>query len=176
MSFILTLRFDQASQSFFEKMRRTHFPAERNQIAAHLTLFHQLPGTRDVLGSIEDVANSQAHFPLTVTGLRSLGRGVAYILASPVLLEAHRRLASSLEEYLIPQDKQRFMPHVVIQNKATADRARALLQELQVGFAARTVEAQGFDLWQYLGGPWKHEQTFPFSVQPVPNMQLKASG
>ena len=75
MTYVLTLRLDESSQAFFEKMRQAHFPPERNQIPAHLTLFHQLPETRDVLASIETVADDQPVFSLDVTGLRSLGRG-----------------------------------------------------------------------------------------------------
>ena len=162
MTYVLTLRLDESSQAFFEKMRQAHFPPERNQIPAHLTLFHQLPETRDVLASIETVADDQPVFSLDVTGLRSLGRGVAYTLASNVLIEVHRRLASSLEEYLIPQDRQRFSPHVVIQNKVTGDQARALLDSLRPQFSPRTVQAVGFDLWLYLGGPWRHERFVHF--------------
>ena len=162
MTYILTLRFDDLSQAFFEKMRQTHFPPERNQIPAHLTLFHQLPETRDVRASIEAVSHVQQVFSVDVTGLRSLGRGVAYTLASPVLLDVHRCLVSALEEYLIPQDRQRFSPHVVIQNKVTGDQARTLLGSLKAQFTPWNVQALGFDLWEYLGGPWRHSSFFTF--------------
>lgn len=162
MTYILTLRFDDLSQAFFEKMRQTHFPPERNQIPAHLTLFHQLPETRDVRASIEALSRLQQVFSVDVTGLRSLGRGVAYTLASPVLLDVQRCLVSALEEYLIPQDRQRFSPHVVIQNKVTGDQARTLLGSLKTHFTPWAVQALGFDLWEYLGGPWRHSSFFTF--------------
>ncbi len=167
MSFVLTLRLDEKSQAFFEKMRQQHFPPERNQIAAHLTLFHQLPETRDVVASVEAVADAQAVFSMNVTGLRSLGRGVAYTLASPSVMEVHHQLASSLAEYLIPQDRQRFSPHIVIQNKVTGDQARTLLKTLQMQFSPWTVQALGLDLWEYLGGPWRHERFIDFKGRPA---------
>ena len=169
MSCVLTLRLDEISQAFFEKMRQVHFAPERNQIPAHLTLFHQLPETRDVLASLEAAADAQPAFSADVTGLRSIGRGVAYTLASPVLLEVHRRLTSSLDQYLIPQDRQRFSPHVVIQNKVTGDQARALLQTLQPKFRRWTVLAVGLDVWQYLGGPWQHAEFLGFKNDPGSN-------
>lgn len=165
MSFILTLRFDPVAQAFFEQMRQEHFPPSRNQVPAHLTLFHQLPEDQDVLSSIRELASKQMVFPVEVTGLRSLGRGVAYTLVSPELLTLHRKLAASLENCLIPQDRQRFMPHVVIQNKVTAAEARTLMVRLQVDFTSSSTTALGLDLWQYLGGPWQHEETFYF--QPL---------
>lgn len=167
MSFILTLRLDEASQDFFEKLRQAHFPPERNLIAAHLTLFHHLPESSDVLVTVGQAAKALQVFPVEVTGLRSLGRGVAYTLSSPVLLELHRLLVSSLEEYLIPQDRQRFMPHVVVQNKVSGEAARGLLHDLKCGFSPWTAHAHGLDLWQYLGGPWQHKFAFDFNPPNV---------
>lgn len=167
MSFILTLRLDAASQAFFEKLRQAHFPPERNLIAAHVTLFHHLPETNDVLSTVGHAAEERRAFPVEVTGLRSLGRGVAYTLASPELVELHRLLASSLREYLIPQDRQRFLPHVVVQNKVSGDEARALMADLKAGFTGSTAHAHGLDLWQYLGGPWHHQYAFDFSTPNV---------
>lgn len=164
---ILTLQLDEEAQAFFDQLRRAHFPPERNQIAAHLTLFHQLPASVVVAAAIDAAASLHSPFPLKVTGLRSLGRGVAYSLSSPILLDIHRQLAAALQDYLIPQDRQRFMPHVVIQNKVSAEQARDLLAMLQAGFQPRTISACGFDLWRYLGGPWEHLQNFPFRLSPL---------
>lgn len=46
MTAILTLHLDPTAQSRFEALRQRHYPPERNQIPAHLTLFHTLPDTR----------------------------------------------------------------------------------------------------------------------------------
>ena len=159
---ILTLRLDNQSQKHFEALRQAHYPPALNQIPAHLTLFHQLPETDSTLQTLHELATAQPAFPLTVKGLRNLGRGVAYELASATLLDLHRSLAACFEEDLTRQDRQRFQPHIVVQNKATSGEARALLKELQsVPFPPR-VRACGLDLWRYLDGPWMHLQTFPF--------------
>ncbi|WP_460504174.1 2'-5' RNA ligase family protein, partial [Hymenobacter agri] len=42
---ILTLALDAASQAYFNDLRTQHFPPKINYLAAHLTLFHHLPGT-----------------------------------------------------------------------------------------------------------------------------------
>ena len=161
MTNILTLHLDSDSQAFFESMRQKHFPPERNQIPAHLTLFHSLPNS-DAITQALDQATQTPAFRIAITGLRSLGKGVAYKVASPPLLHLHAGLASAFADHLTPQDTQRFIPHIVIQNKATPEQARKLFAELERTFHALEADATGLDLWHYLGGPWQLAQTFPF--------------
>ena len=86
---ILTLRPDADSQEFFDRLCGRHFPLERNFLKAHLTVFHPL---RDESGTQEYLAGlAQSVFGLDVTGLRHLGAGVAYQLASADLATLHRR-------------------------------------------------------------------------------------
>lgn len=162
---IVTLRMDAASQAFFERMRRQHFPPERNQIAAHLTLFHTLPDTAEIREVLHWFATQQPAFYMSVTGLRSLGRGVAYVLKSPELEALHVELAQAFHDHLSPQDRQKFMPHVVIQNKAQPEQARSLLTQLQSTFKPFKVQAEALDLWHYLNGPWQAAKSFPFHAQ-----------
>lgn len=160
MSFIVTLQMDEASQAFFEGMRRKHFPPERNVIGAHLTLFHTLPETTEISDALRWIGEQNGQFAMEVTGLRSLGRGVAYTLRSAELLALHRELSDVFRDHLSAQDKQKFGPHVVVQNKATGDAARKLLGELTAGFVPFRVMGTGFELWRYLGGPWELVERF----------------
>ena len=162
MTCIVTLRLDEASQEHFERLRQLHFPAARNLIPAHLTLFHRLPDVLEVRTALAEVAGWEPAFPVDVTGVRSLGYGVAYTLTSPVLQRVHGELAAVFESWLSAQDRQRFAPHIVVQNKATAEAARVLLGELRQGFQPMRVKACGLDLWEYLGGPWRWLETFQF--------------
>ena len=164
MTNILTLEMDEASQAWFEGLRQAHYPANLNQIAAHLTLFHTLPDTAEVDEALRLAAESQAPFAMQVTGLRPLGRGVAYQVGSRPLLDLHAELVEAFREHLSAQDKQRFQPHVVVQNKSTPERAKLLLTELQAGFQPRRVEAVGLQLWHYLGGPWELAERFEFTA------------
>src|SRR3712207_5253794 len=92
---ILTLRFDERSFAFLQAQRQRFFPPERNLIPAHLTLFHKLPGEHLAIirRDVEALTSAQQPFRLDVTGLRSLGRGTAYTLASPDLEFLRRELA-----------------------------------------------------------------------------------
>jgi 2'-5' RNA ligase len=159
MTTILTLELQEPHQSYFEGLRREHYPAHLNQIPAHITLFHQLPP--EVVSAVDRAAH-RAPFFLRVTGLRSLGRGVAYTLASDELQSLHAELAIQFEPHLIPQDRQPFHPHIVIQNKATTEQARNLLSQLQSSFTPFEVKTAGLTLWNYLGGPWERVQSFNF--------------
>jgi hypothetical protein len=164
---ILTLALDAPSFAFFDAQRRRFFPPERNILPAHLTLFHKLPPERlnAIVDHISAAAAEQVRFPLRVTGLRSLGRGVAYTLEAPPLMEFRRSLAMKWALWLTLQDRQRLQPHVTVQNKVDPQTARTLLATIQADFKPFTVMAEGVSLWRYLGGPWDAVQTFPFAAE-----------
>ena len=162
MTDVLTLALDGKSQEHFESLRQKHFPPERNVIPAHLTLFHTLPREAWVRDRLREVAGAVTAFPMEVTGVRSLGKGVAYTLRSAELERMHERLAEAFREVLTAQDRQRIRPHIVVQNKVSPEAAKRLLGELERGFTARVAMGTGLDLWHYLGGPWEMAEGFPF--------------
>lgn len=154
---ILTLRFDDESFDRFEKLRQEHFPPSRNLIPAHLTLFHHLPGTElemvtEHLGAV--VAEWQP-MRCRVSGLRFLGKGVAFEVDSPPVERLRADLAGHFYDHLTAQDRQRIKPHVTIQNKAEASVARKLYEELESEFEPFDFKATGLLLWFYRGGPWE---------------------
>lgn len=166
---ILTLGLAHADQAMFDRLRTAHFPPDRNLVGAHVTLFHHLPaedepGIRAVLEALGPVT---APFAVVAAGLRSLGRGTAFVLQSPELLRLRGILARSWADALSPQDRQGFRPHVTIQNKVAPTDARALLAELSTGFAPFTVTATGLLLWRYRGGPWDAAGGFAFTGLPA---------
>jgi 2'-5' RNA ligase len=159
---ILTLEMDAVSQARFEAMRQKHYPAELNRIAAHLTLFHTLPASDAVRDVLTAEAAAVRPFRMRVTGVRSLGRGVAFGLESSELVAMRARLARVFENELSAQDRQGFRPHVVVQNKVSAEEAKGLVGELSAGFAGWNVQAVGLGWWDYLGGPWERRGWFGF--------------
>ena len=161
MTLILTLALDEAAQARFDALRRAHFPPERLHVGAHVTLFHALPDALAVRDDVREAAQVPA-FPVRVARLRSLGRGVAYVLESEELKALRRDLAHGWHPLLTPQDRRPHVPHVTVQNKVPPDRARTLLADLSAGFVPYDVTATGLALWRYLGGPWEHVETAPF--------------
>lgn len=155
---ILTLRLDAASQERFDAVRRAHFPADRNHLAAHITLFHALPAEHaDAVRADVAGAAHRPRFAVEVAGLRSLGRGVAYVLRSPELDALRAALAARWDPWLTPQDAGRSAIHVTVQNKVSPAAARLLLDELRAAFVPGVARAEGLDLWRYAGGPWEFD-------------------
>lgn len=153
---ILTLRLDDISQALFDKQRQANFPAERNFLSAHLTLFHQLPaGELAIEDAVEKVCDCYKPVLLEVTGVKNVGNGVAYTISSLTLQEIHRHLQQEWKNRLIPQDQHKLWPHITIQNKVSPERAASLIQELADSFKPFAITGLGFNLYEYQGGPWK---------------------
>ena len=160
---IVTLLLEKAAQQQFDRLRDQHFPRERNFLAAHVTLFHALPGEQldAVRADLAEAADRPA-FDVAVTGVRFLGRGVAYSLPSSEVAALRTGLVSSWEPWLTPQDRQKHAPHVTVQNKVAPATARALHERLLAEFVPYDVGARGLGLWRYLGGPWEPVAEYPF--------------
>lgn len=160
---IVTLLLEPAAQERFDRLRAAHFPAGRNHLAAHVTLFHALPGEEvDAVSADLASAADRPAFDVAVTGVRSLGRGVAYTLDAPELAELRADLARRWAPWLTPQDRQRHAPHVTVQNKVEPAVARALRDRLAAEFVPHRVGGRGLGLWRYLGGPWAPVAEHPF--------------
>ncbi|WP_245214515.1 2'-5' RNA ligase family protein [Roseomonas indoligenes] len=161
---ILTLRFDDLSFARLDRLRRAHFPPERNHIPAHLTLFHALPGAgrAEIEENLRVACAGTPPIPLRITGTRSLGRGVALEVEGPALVALRRFLASHWREWLTPQDAGGFRPHVTVQNKVAPEAARALQAQMAAGFEPWEARGEGLLLWHYRGGPWEATAEFPF--------------
>ena len=156
-------QLDDEAQQRFDRLRAQHFPSERNFLAAHVTLFHALPGEHvDAVRADLRQATDREPFDVDVTGVRFLGRGVAFSLASPELSGLRSGLASAWQPWLTPQDRQKHSPHVTVQNKVDPAVARSLHDGLAAAFEPHRVRARGLGLWRYLGGPWEPVAELPF--------------
>ena len=155
---------DAASQAWFDARRRTHFPAGRLVVGAHVTLFHALPGAREAeLAACLAELRVQTPFAVRVAGLRSLGRGVAYRIVSPEAAALRARVARAFAGELSPQDSAAWSPHVTVQNKVTPEQARRTLATLSAEPGPGPVTAIGLALWRYRGGPWEAAGLFAFA-------------
>lgn len=160
---IVTAVFGDADHAFLDGLRRKHFPPERNQLAAHLTMFHHLPpGVEGELkGRLAELVRGSAP-AAELSGLINLGRGVAFRIHSPELESIRRRMAEAFHGLLTPQDATGWRPHVTIQNKVEPAVAKALLQQLGSTFVPRSVKIAGLAAHFYRGGPWELIARYPF--------------
>jgi len=163
---IVTVALDEGAFAWFEDLRQSHFPRHRNQVPAHVTLFHALPGEheRAVVQTVKAACQQRRPLQLDVRGPWSLGRGVAYRLASSELEHLRKELSEAFSPWLTRQDQGPFRPHITVQNKVEPDDARLLLETLQTEFEPFHIFAEGLLLWRYLGGPWEAVERFEFDA------------
>ena len=161
---ILTLKIDAESFAFFDALRKKHFPAERNFLAAHITMFHNLPGRQKekIEADLIELCDWRDSFPLHFPKLRFLGRGAAFEIESSELIHLREQLKNRWNEWLTNQDRQKFKPHITVQNKVAPEIARSLFDELSADWSPRTGAGIGLQLWHYLNGPWKLAAEFSF--------------
>ncbi|RDC63398.1 2'-5' RNA ligase family protein [Adhaeribacter pallidiroseus] len=160
---ILTLQIQEPAFTYFNDLRKQYFPAQLNYLDAHITLFHHLPATDVITRVLEQVAAQHAVFPVEVTGLLKLGRGVAFQLQSKELVQLQEYLQQQWQAWLIPQDRQKFRPHITVQNKVSPAEALLVYEKLRSTFQGFNITGLGLSLWEYLGGPWQKIKDYAFS-------------
>ncbi len=155
---------DEESFDFFDRLRRSHFPPEKNFLSAHITLFHHLPGERldEIEEFLKTVASRQYEFKLRFTDWKFLGRGSAVEIESAELISLRNKLANEWSDQLTPQDRQKFSPHVTVQNKVEPEEARRLFEQLKTDWEPKTGAAVALQLFHYRSGPWQLANEFVF--------------
>jgi len=146
-----------------DALRRAHYPAERNRLRAHVTLFHALPPMveeelREVLGTLAAQPAPQA----SISGLMKLGNGTALAVDCPAMVALHAEIAERMHGLLTRQDAQPLRLHITIQNKVTAEAARALQQQLGQTLRPVSFRFHGFGLYAWEEGLWRPIRDYPF--------------
>lgn len=167
-SLILTLKLDQPTFDYANTLRQQHFPPERNLVPAHITLFHALPGEQvtAIEQCLQRHCDRTARIALRLSTLRFLGAGVAIAVDSPELIQLRQALAQPWSDWLKPQDRQGYRPHITIQNKVPPTFAQLLYDQLLAQWQPLDGYGEGLLLWYYRNGPWELAQEFPFQESP----------
>lgn len=153
---IVTALFGPDDHRWLNRLRRAHFPPERNYLPAHLTLFHHLPPSAEQ--ELRQRLRGHCAGPAPearISGLMFMGRGVAYRVESPTLAAIRAELTEAFQGLLVPQDQAGWRGHVTIQNKVEPKIAKALHQQLERDFVPRLLQIAGLAAWWYRGGPWE---------------------
>ncbi len=160
---IITAELAAPDLAWLDALRRHHYPPDRNQVPAHLTMFLALPPSIDEEARGRLARASMVAPPLAaVAGLMDLGGGVALRVVSDDLDAIREDLTDALHGMLSAQDSGGWRPHVTIQNKVPVKQARALLEALEKDFRPRPLGIRGLGLHRYLGGPWETLGTWAF--------------
>ncbi|MEQ5788769.1 2'-5' RNA ligase family protein [Erythrobacter sp. NFXS35] len=166
--FILTAALPADLQGFAEGLRRAHFPADKNHLHAHVTLFHAFaPSLLDELRDfVPRIAGEFAAPEGAVKGVMDLGKGTAIALEAPQLLHVRAMIAEHFHGSLTAQDLHEPRPHITIQNKVTKEDARALQSSLASALTPWIAKGRfafpALELHLYQGGPWLKIKTCAF--------------
>src|SRR6059058_5787312 len=115
---VVTAEIAPPGFSWLQRLRNAHYPSERNQVPAHLTIFHAVaPAAETELRSRLSRVVRQPPPAARLAGVMDLGGGVALRVVSPDLDRIREQLAQDLRGLLGAQDAGGWTPHVTIQNK-----------------------------------------------------------
>lgn len=150
---IVTAELGDRDHSWLDRLRRSHYPPDRNRLPAHLTMFHALPPSTE-----DELRNRLSTF---AEGARPLA-SIAFRVVSPDLDAIRAELSRELIGLLSAQDAGGWRPHVTIQNKVAPRVAKALINELEREFRSRPLIVKGLGLHRYMDGPWEGIAVYPF--------------
>ena len=160
---ILAAELGAEDFAWLEGLRRRHYPAERNRVPAHLTIFHALPPSAESEIRSRLAALAARPAPAAwVDGVMDFGGGVAFRVVSPELDAIRGELAEDLHGLLGAQDAGGWRPHVTIQNKVAPKIARELKSLLEQGFSRRPLRIRGLGLYYYRDRSWEPAAIYPF--------------
>ena len=159
---VATLIMSPSAQSYFNELRKQHFPVGRNYLDAHLTLFHALPDTPRILEDLGNFVKEQQLFDVIAQTIVSLGNGTAIKIVSPELPLLYQKLQNNWFDILTNQDRQKRNFHITIQNNVEPQAAKKWQADLMQDFKPFHFTIHGIKLWRYLGGPWEYLTRFDF--------------
>ncbi len=161
---VLTAVLPAALQGRAEGLRRAHYPPERNQVPAHVTLLRALPPSveAEARALLAALAAELPPVPATLTGLTDLGTGTALGIDSPDMLNLRAMIAEHFHGMLTLQDQGEPRLHVTVQNKVARAEAKALQAMLAPTISRERFAFAGLALHRWLGGPWEGAGHWPF--------------
>ena len=160
----MTALLPDGLQGWATGLRKAHFPPERNYLAAHVTLFHALPGfcEAEVIRYMRQLAGEFAPVEARIMGLMNLGGGTAIRLESDGMLRLRAMIAEHFHGLLTQQDAGGKRLHITVQNKVSKREAQALQAELAPMIVEKEFGFRGLGLHRYRGGPWEAVEAINF--------------
>jgi hypothetical protein len=162
--FIVTAELPPEVFAWADRLRRAHYPPERNHLRAHVTLFHSFAPSllEELRRYLPGVAAQHAPAAAKVIGPMDLGTGTAIELRSEAMLAIREEIAGHFHGALTAQDRHEPRLHVTVQNKVAKEAAGTLQRELAKALEARAFRFTGLGLHLYRGGPWEQLGSWRF--------------
>ena len=147
-----------------DRLRRIHYPPERNRLKAHVTLFHALPPSAEgeVRRLLTELASAHPPPEARITGIFDLGTGTAFDVRCEMLEAMHSEMAQRLHGLLGWQDDRRLRLHITVQNKVDQATARGLQADLKRDFSARRFRFRALGLYAWEDGLWREIAEYSF--------------
>jgi 2'-5' RNA ligase superfamily len=161
-SLIITLKIDDASQTFFNEKRKQYYPAYANFVEAHITLFHKLPSDKNIVYDTLDEISKKNIFEMQAVGIKNIKNFVAYDIVSPTLQKLHKAMQAEFISMLNEKDRETLWPHITVHNKATVYKAYKTHEKLLVDFKPFSITAIGFTTWYYAKKAWVKKDDYLF--------------
>lgn len=155
--FIVTAQLPPGVLAWADGLRRAHYPAHRNKLPAHVTLFHSFaPSLREELrGVLARIAGEYSPPHAQLDGIMPLGGGTALLIESPGMQHIRERIAEHFHGALTAQDSHPPRLHITIQNKVTVQEAQALQQVLKATLQPQKFAFRGLEMHLYRETHWE---------------------
>jgi hypothetical protein len=155
--FIVTAELPPDVLAWADRLRRAHYPPDRNKLEAHVTLFHSFaPSLREELhGVLARIVGEYAPPSAWLDGIMKLGGGTALAIESSGMLNVREQIAEHFHGALTAQDMHPPRLHITIQNKVTLHEARSLQDALREVLQPRKFAFRGLGLHLYRETHWE---------------------
>ena len=170
--YVLTLQTNRDFHDRINDLQKQYVPAQLNNVGAHITLFHALPGSRlnSIVTDLLEIAPPVQRFQIKTLEPRLMSHGVALDTnihhARPLWKTLHQKWGPAGADFLSKQDQQ-FDAHYTIQNQVEKDVAIKTWEKVRERFKCDKGWAIGFTLYKYTkGGNWRFHRNFEFA-KPV---------
>lgn len=151
-------------QARLDDLRRAHYPASRNRVPAHVTLFHNIPGM--VGAELADLlAGLTATLPAPkarIGDVLDLDGGTAIGVISPDLMALREDIADRFHGLLSGADTVTPRLHATVQNKVERRAAHILQAELAATWDPQVVTIPGLAVHRVIDGDWHPFGTWRF--------------
>lgn len=169
--YVLTLLTDRAHHDRMTALRKRYSPPRINKLAAHLTLFHALPGSKlesSIVPSIEKLAARTSPFRVVADSPFRMKRGFAISISEGGKQgsNVHRSLQGpwKAEGFLSEQDAGGARLHYTLMNKVDDElEVSGAYHELVENWQGDEGTVEGLALWRYERGYWKWVRKFDFA-------------
>lgn len=156
-----------AVQARLDALRRAHYPAERNRVPAHCTLFHAVPGM-----VAAELASVLARLTATTPPPRAridrvidLDGGTALALVSAELVDVRDLLADHFHGLLTGGDAVAPRFHITVQNKVERRAAHILQADLAATWRATDTMIPAIAVHRVIDGAWQPAGVWRFRGQ-----------